>query len=175
MRGLGENSCAALLVTGLASAGFAFTVHVFYPGVRTLHSLVYNHLSANRSRLSACVHGCRIRRRPLLDPTRSACADIGYLAAGIRARRRNLARDFVRHFVVACRLVFATLDRGWKVRASMQISLFALLAFGVLPGPNALAAAPVLFAYTVWPSQFSFRRAALFYVPAALGMLASRK
>lgn len=68
-----------------------------------------------------------------------------------------------------------TLDRGWKVRASMQISVFTLLAFGVLPRPNALAAAPVLFAYMMWPSQFSFRRSALFYVPAALSMLASRK
>jgi len=43
-----------------------------------------------------------------------------------------------------------------------------LLVFGVLLRPNALAAAPLLAAYIIWPSQFSWKRVATFYIPAVL-------
>src|SRR3954471_1540082 len=73
-------------------------------------------------------------------------------------------------WLLAAGLVFAVLDRGWKVRVLTQICAVALLAFGVLLRPNALAAAPLLMAYLVWPSRFSWKRTALLYVPAALGL-----
>jgi hypothetical protein len=52
----------------------------------------------------------------------------------------------------------------------MQVCAFALFAFGVLLRPNALAAAPLLMAYLIWPSRFLWKRTALLYVPAALGL-----
>jgi hypothetical protein len=45
----------------------------------------------------------------------------------------------------------------------------ALVVLGVLLRPNALLAAPILAAYTVWPSLTSLRKAAILYVPAVLG------
>ena len=36
--------------------------------------------------------------------------------------------------------------------------------------PNALAAAPILAAYILWPAHLPWKRAAILYVPAALGL-----
>jgi hypothetical protein len=77
---------------------------------------------------------------------------------------------FAISWLLAAGLVFATVDRGWKMRISIQLCAFALLAFGVLLRPNALAAAPLLAAYLVWPARFSLKRTALLYAPAALGL-----
>jgi hypothetical protein len=49
---------------------------------------------------------------------------------------------------------------------------FALLAFGVLLRPNALLAAPILAAYIAWPREFSWKRTAIVFVPAAIGFFA---
>jgi hypothetical protein len=53
-----------------------------------------------------------------------------------------------------------------------QAVAFALLAFGVLLRPNALIAAPVLAVYIAWPREFSWKRAAIIFVPAAIGFFA---
>jgi hypothetical protein len=49
-----------------------------------------------------------------------------------------------------------------------QVLALALVVFGVLLRPNALLAAPILAAYTIWPSRMSFRRTAILYFPAVL-------
>jgi hypothetical protein len=66
--------------------------------------------------------------------------------------------------------VFATAERDWKSRVPVQMIALALFSFGVLLRPNALAAAPLLAAYIIWPKRFSWKRTALLYVPAALGL-----
>jgi hypothetical protein len=71
-------------------------------------------------------------------------------------------------WLLAAALVFAVADRCSKRRIAMQIIAFALLAFGVLLRPNALAAAPILAAYIFWPAHLPWKRAAILYVPAAL-------
>jgi hypothetical protein len=73
-------------------------------------------------------------------------------------------------WLLAAALVFAAADRGCKLRAPVQAIGLGLLAFGVLLRPNALAAAPILAAYILWPAFFSWKRAAVLYVPAALGL-----
>ena len=72
-------------------------------------------------------------------------------------------------WLLAAALVFATAERG-RHRIAMQIVALALLAFGVLLRPNALAAAPLLAAYILWPSRFAWKRTALLYVPAVLAL-----
>ena len=67
-------------------------------------------------------------------------------------------------------LVYIVADCRRHVRIPVQLFAFALLAVGVLLRPNALAAAPLLAAYVLWPARFAWRRAALLYVPAALGL-----
>lgn len=73
-------------------------------------------------------------------------------------------------WLLAAAIVFAAADRGWKLRVPAQAIGLGLLAFGVLLRPNALAAAPILAAYILWPSHFSWKRATILYVPAALGL-----
>jgi hypothetical protein len=71
---------------------------------------------------------------------------------------------------LAAACVFAVADRRWKVLIPIQAIGLGLLSFGVLLRPNALAAAPILAAYILWPAQFRWKRAAILYVPAALGL-----
>ena len=54
------------------------------------------------------------------------------------------------------------------IRLTGQTLALALVVFGVLLRPNALLAAPILAAYTIWLSRTSLRRAAFIYIPAAL-------
>jgi hypothetical protein len=71
-------------------------------------------------------------------------------------------------WLLAAALVFATEDRGSRLRIVLQTIAIALFAFGVLLRPNALAAAPILLTYLLWPLRFQWKRAALIYAPAVL-------
>ena len=73
-------------------------------------------------------------------------------------------------WLLAAASSFAMAGHGWKARAPAQAIGLVLLAFGVLLRPNALAAAPVLAAYILWPSHFPWKRMAILYVPMVLGL-----
>ena len=73
-------------------------------------------------------------------------------------------------WMLAAAAVFAATERDWKMRVPVQIIGLGLFAFGVLLRPNALAAAPLLAAYLIWPKRFLWKSTALLYVPAALGL-----
>lgn len=73
-------------------------------------------------------------------------------------------------WMLGAAVVFAAAERDWKLRVPVQVIAFGLFLFGVLLRPNALAAAPILAAYIIWPKRFSWKRTALLYVPAALGL-----
>jgi hypothetical protein len=73
-------------------------------------------------------------------------------------------------WLLAAALVFAVADRERNRRIPMHVFGLALLAFGVLLRPNALAAAPILAAYILWPTRLPWKRAALLYVPMALAL-----
>ncbi len=71
-------------------------------------------------------------------------------------------------WLLAAALVFAVADRQRRLRVPMQTLGLVLLAFGVLLRPNALAAAPILAAYILWPARIPWKRAAVLYAPMAL-------
>jgi len=73
-------------------------------------------------------------------------------------------------WLLAAASTFAMTGHGWKLRAPALAIGLVLLAFGVLLRPNALAAAPLLAAYILWPSHFSWKRTAILYLPMALGL-----
>lgn len=73
-------------------------------------------------------------------------------------------------WLLAAALVFAFADRSRMTLTPVQAVGLALLAFGVMLRPNALAAAPILAGYILWPRYFSWRRVAICYVPLALGL-----
>jgi hypothetical protein len=75
-------------------------------------------------------------------------------------------------WLVATALCFIVTDREPRLRWPVQVVALGLVAFGVLLRPNALIAAPVLVAYAVWPGQFRWKRAAILFVPAAIGLFA---
>jgi hypothetical protein len=75
-------------------------------------------------------------------------------------------------WLLAAGLAFAVARSSWRVRLLAQTPALVLFAFGVLLRPNALAAAPILAVYLLWPLQFNWRRAAIAYVPAALAVFA---
>jgi hypothetical protein len=77
---------------------------------------------------------------------------------------------FASTWLLAAALAFAIADRGARTRIPLQAGALALLALGVLLRPNALVAAPILGVYILWPSRFSWKRAALIYLPAAVGL-----
>jgi hypothetical protein len=75
-------------------------------------------------------------------------------------------------WLLAAGLAFAVAQSAPRRRLPMQIVAFVLFGFGVLLRPNALAAAPILGAYLLWPSRFTLRRAVLSYVPFAVAVFA---
>jgi hypothetical protein len=75
-------------------------------------------------------------------------------------------------WLLAAVLAFVVADREAKLRVPIQALALGLLALGVLLRPNALIAAPVLAATIAWPAQFSWKRAAIIFVPAGIGLFA---
>ena len=73
-------------------------------------------------------------------------------------------------WLLAAALAFTSADREPKLRMPIQSLALGLLALGVLLRPNALIAAPILVATILWPGQFSWKRVAILYVPAAIGL-----
>jgi hypothetical protein len=84
----------------------------------------------------------------------------------------TLWRDvlFASTWLLAAALAFAVADRDPKLRVPIQVLALGLLALGVLLRPNALIAAPILGVYIGWPAQFSWKRAAIVFVPAVIGL-----
>jgi hypothetical protein len=75
-------------------------------------------------------------------------------------------------WLLAASLAFTAADRNAKLRAPTMVVALSLVALGVLIRPNALIAAPLLAGYVVWPDRFSWKRAAIVFVPAAIGFFA---
>jgi hypothetical protein len=79
---------------------------------------------------------------------------------------------FATCWLFAASVAFAVSDRASTIRLPAQTLALALVVMGVLLRPNALLAAPILAGYTIWPTRLSFRRTALLFVPAAVGLFA---
>jgi hypothetical protein len=79
---------------------------------------------------------------------------------------------FASTWLLSAALPFAVADRNARLRVPIQVMALGLLALGVLLRPNALIAAPILAVTIAWPGQFSWRRAAIIFVPAAAGLFA---
>jgi hypothetical protein len=79
---------------------------------------------------------------------------------------------FATTWLLAAAIVFAAAERDARLRLPVQIAALALCALGVLLRPNALIAAPILAAYVAWPTQMSWKRTAIVFVPAMLGFFA---
>jgi len=79
---------------------------------------------------------------------------------------------FASCWLLAASVTFVACERPSRISLPAQLLALALVAMGVLLRPNALLAAPILAAYVVWPSRFSFRRTAILFVPAAVGLFA---
>ncbi|WP_426527794.1 hypothetical protein [Bradyrhizobium sp. McL0615] len=77
---------------------------------------------------------------------------------------------FATFWLLAATVAFAVSDRPSQTRLTGQVLALVLVIVGVLLRPNALLAAPILAAYIVWLSQFSLRKAAILYIPAAFGL-----
>jgi hypothetical protein len=73
-------------------------------------------------------------------------------------------------WLLAAVLAFAVADREAKLRVLIQAMAFGLLALGILLRPNALIAAPILLAAIVWPTRFFWKRAAIIFAPAGIGL-----
>jgi len=96
---------------------------------------------------------------PLLAMTPPALALVGVIWRDVL---------FATCWLLAAAVAFALPERRSGIRLGGQASALMLVMFGVLLRPNALLAAPILAAYTIWLSRMSLRRLALLYVPAAL-------
>jgi hypothetical protein len=96
---------------------------------------------------------------PLLAMTPPALALVGVIWRDVL---------FATCWLLAASVAFAAGERRPWIRVTGQVLALALVVFGVLLRPNALLAAPILAAYTIWLSRASLRKAAILYVPAAL-------
>lgn len=76
---------------------------------------------------------------------------------------------FAVFWLLAAALVFAAAESSRHMLLA-RVAAIVLLLLGVLLRPNALAAAPILLTYIVWPRGFAWKRTILLYVPAALAM-----
>jgi hypothetical protein len=71
-------------------------------------------------------------------------------------------------WLVAAVTAYAAAERPTLLRSpplALALAL-VLVAFGVLLRPNAIAAAPLLVAFVLWPNRFDWRRAAIVFLPA---------
>jgi hypothetical protein len=75
-------------------------------------------------------------------------------------------------WLLAAVIAFAAAERDARLRVPAQVLALALCMFGVLLRPNALIAAPILTAYIAWPTQMSWKRMAILFVPAIAGFFA---
>ena len=130
------------------------------------------HTDADRGALLACLRDSRARNCAALATPRATRPTAGDVAPGLCPAGRDLARYPVRRLMAARGgTSFRRSSIGAEfLRVTVQAVAFVLFAFGVLLRPNALAAAPLLAAYLVWPSQFSWKRSALLYIPAAVSL-----
>jgi hypothetical protein len=71
-------------------------------------------------------------------------------------------------WLLAAAIVYAVADRSGPLRRLVQVLALVLVGFGVLLRPNAIAAAPLLIAYAIWPVRFEWKRTALMFVPALI-------
>jgi hypothetical protein len=71
-------------------------------------------------------------------------------------------------WLVAAAIIYGTADRGAPLRRTAQLLALILIGSGILLRPNAIAAAPFLIAYAIWPTRFEWKRAALIFVPAVI-------
>jgi hypothetical protein len=74
-------------------------------------------------------------------------------------------------WLYAATRTFAETDRSVAPR-TVPIVAIALVVLGVLIRPNALAAAPLLITYVLWPHEFSWKRTALLFVPIMVALFA---
>jgi len=83
-------------------------------------------------------------------------------------------RDMLLAFswLLAAAIAFAAAKGAARYRVPAQVLALALCAFGVLLRPNALIAAPILWAYVIWPCRISLKGTALLFVPAIVGLFA---
>jgi hypothetical protein len=75
-------------------------------------------------------------------------------------------------WLLAAALSFATAGKQPLLRLPFQIAALVLIVLGFLLRPNALAAAPILVIYALWPVEFRFRRSVAAYVPIAIALYA---
>ncbi len=71
-------------------------------------------------------------------------------------------------WLLAAAILYAVADRTGPLRALVQLLALVLVGFGILLRPNAIAAAPLLIAYAIWPARFEWKRTALMFVPALI-------
>jgi hypothetical protein len=71
-------------------------------------------------------------------------------------------------WLVAAAIVYAVADRSGPWRRIVQLVALVLIGFGILLRPNAIAAAPLLIAYAIWPTRFEWKRTALMFAPALI-------
>jgi hypothetical protein len=79
---------------------------------------------------------------------------------------------FANVWLLAAVLVFAAAHRDARLRMPAQAIAMCLLTFGVLLRPNSIAAAPILATAILWPWQFSWKRAAICYLPIGVALFA---
>ena len=116
-----------------------------------------------------------VRRSPLLSFAIPALALTPPAIVFVGVIWRDIL--FAAAWLLAAALVFATQEKQGRgargARLAAQGAGLALLVFGVLLRQNAIAAAPVLAAYLLWPANFPWRRTALLIIPAAIILFAT--
>ena len=69
-------------------------------------------------------------------------------------------------WLVAAVTAYAAAERMTPLRRPLLALALVLVAFGILLRPNAIAAAPLLAVFVLWPNRFDWRRAAIVFLPA---------
>lgn len=197
-------AAARLAAVALCAAGFALTLRVFWPGIRSADAgYVYD--ASKTGRLGDWQSPVMSVIWAWIDPVAPGAGSMlllnatlywGAFALIASATARWSPRSalllpvlalsppaFVFVGVIWRDMLFAVL---WLTAAAaaltaaaprrpraivLQATALVLVAVGVLLRPNAVAAAPLLAAYALWPGRFVWRRTALLLVPAMLGFV----
>ena len=71
-------------------------------------------------------------------------------------------------WLCAAAILYWAAGRERRLQVPVQVLAVILIGLGILLRPNAIVAAPFLFAYALWPTRFEWKRTALMFAPAVI-------
>ena len=172
---------ALIVPTLLVMAGFMLTHRLFYPGIMN-YDARYVYQDGLKGFYGDWQSPVMTWLWKTIDPIGPGSASMfllimvlywwGIVTLSSTLARRSLVLGIALPLIALTPPLLAFVGVIWRDVLMATCWLIGLIVLGVLIRPNALAAAPVLVTYILWPRQFSWKRTALLFIPVMIALYA---